>query len=192
MIDGFLGALHALLIPLEGGVPEFPDETPWWAVWWYWIVSPLIVAIPTTVLLLVTRANNKRELAAASEKLDTVQEQVANTHTTNLRVDIDEAKASSAAAEAHAADAKNEAGLAKESSHRTERLVRDLITTMRALEHAVDRRDQLHADAMGELDTDVRAVRQGLTEHLAEVPRIIEDALTRHVGDCPARQAHTD
>lgn len=168
-------------------MPAAPDGISW-IVWLLAIIAtPLLGAGASIAVALITRRDTKRELGEIGPAVQATVEQVKNTHQTNLRVDVDEAKQSAAAAERHAANANTNAQLASESTTRTERLVKDLVITMRAMEHAIDRRDRLHADAMTEIDEDVRAVRGDLAEHLDQVPQIIEDALSRHAADCSAR-----
>lgn len=168
-------------------MPDAPDGVSW-IVWLIAIIAtPLLGAAASIGVALITRRDTKRELGEIGPAVQATVEQVKNTHETNLRVDVDQAKASAAAAEQHAANANVNAQLARESSTRTERLVKDLVITMRAMEHAIDRRDRLHADAMTGIDEDVRAVRADLAEHLDQVPQIIEDAFNRHAADCPAR-----
>ena len=149
-------------------MPIPPEGTPWWAWLLYGVV---VIGLPAIAVALIQQRH----------KVDEIQEQVKNNHESNLRVDVDEAKAS-------AANAHTEASLAKESAHRVERLARDLIITMRAVEHAIDRRDKLHAEAMTELREDVDKTTVGLHEHLDDVPRILDEAFARHAGDCPIRQ----
>lgn len=179
--------LHAiLLLPLE--VPEFPDETPWWAVWWYWLLSSIIVGAPTLVAVLLTRRHNKKELKETKDSLEVVKEQVANTHETNLREDLDKVAETGQRSEKYAADANANARLAMESSSRTERLVDDMLKTLSAIEHSMDRRDRLHAEAMTELEDDLGKVREDLREHLEDVPRLVDSVLERHQLDCPLFQ----
>lgn len=168
-------------------MPDAPDGVSW-IVWLIAIIAtPLLGAAASIGVALITRRDTKRELGEIGPAVQATVEQVKNTHETNLRVDVDQAKGSAAAAEQHAANANVNAQLANESSTRTERLVKDLVITMRAMEHAIDRRDRLHADAMTGIDEDVRAVRGDLAEHLNQVPQIIEDAFNRHAADCPGR-----
>lgn len=100
---------------------------------------------------------------AAAADLREIKEQVTNSHATNLRNDMDETKRI-------AADAHQEAILAKESAHRTERLVKDLKVSMAALENSMDRRVGIQTKAVEE-------VRGDLTDHVEDVPEVIEDAL---------------
>ena len=156
-----------------------PDGVPWlvWAV--VVIVLAAIGSLPATITALVTRRDTKADLADARESLADIQpkitaaaEQVKNTHETNLREDVDKVSAS-------AADAHTEAALAKESSHRTERLVQDMLRTLRAIEHDIDRRDKLHAEAMTEIRDDQEKTAASLIQHIDEVPQIVTEALAK-------------
>ena len=133
-----------------------PEGTPWWA----WLIGVVLVAMCGVIGLLIT---NHRNLA-------TVKDQVKNSHTSNLREDMDETRRI-------AADAAADAKLGAESSHRTERLVADLILSIRAMEHSADRRDRITTGTLNQ-------VRDDFDAHLAEVPQIIEQAFANH---CPHR-----
>lgn len=130
-----------------------PEGTPWWAWLTYGV---LVLGLPSILVALIQQRHRVEE----------IKEQVKNTHTSNLREDVDVAK--------------QQATLAAESSHRTERLAEDLIRSIRAIEHSMDRRDRLQTAANEE-------VRKDLDDHLSEVPRILEDAFARHSSDCPLR-----
>lgn len=103
--------------------------------------------VPAMAAIAVAQIQQRR-------RVDTVVEQVKNTHDTNLRVDLDEAKA--------------QATLAKESAHRVERLVEDLLKTIRWVEASMDRREGLHAKFEHESASDRAAIRQDLAEIRAE------------------------
>lgn len=143
-------------------MPTPPEGTPWWA----WLLGLLIIfggpAVASWLAGRKTRADVRE-----------IKEQVKNTHESNLRVDMDATREVAGAA-------LEQAKLGAESSHRTERLAEDLIRSIRAMEHSMDRRDKLQTDALNE-------VRGDLGDHLADVPRILEDAFARHVDDCPLR-----
>ena len=144
-----------------------PEGTPWWA----WLIGVLLaVGAPG----LITWVSQQRTRADVSE----IKEQVKNTHPTNLRNDIDEAKSL-------ASEAKDAATLAAESAHRTERHVEDLVRSIRAMEHSMDRRDKLQTAAAQE-------VRQDLDAHIAEIPALFEHVLSGHVGDCQLRTPRTE
>ena len=162
-------------------MPTPPDGIPWLA----WAVVVVVLALIAQVPLLVQQHRTKRDVAE-------VKDQVKNTHSTNLREDMDENRKI-------AADARTEASLAKEASHRTERLAEDLLKTLRAVEHSLDRRDKLHLEAMDELREDQQRTGADLVAHvdavpatveqaLAQVPPMIADAIAQHAAECPPRQ----
>lgn len=128
-----------------------PDNTPWWA----WLLAVVLVAVVAQIPVLVQLVRTRKAVSA-------VQDQVQNSHETNLRVDIDAVKATAAAAESHAAGANTEATLAKESSHRTERLAEDLVKSLRAIEHSMDRREKLAAEFQEESREDRAGIRRDL------------------------------
>ena len=141
---------------------------------WVWFCGLVVTSLIGPAV--VAWINNKKIRAEAeSTRVDVaeIKEQVKNTHESNLRADMDETRGV-------ATESKEEATEAKESSHRTERLVKDLMTSLRAIEHSMDRRDKLQTKALGEVSED-------LTAHLKEVPSILEDAFKRHAADCPIR-----
>ena len=146
-------------------MPTPPEGMPWWA--WAIVVIALAFIAQTPTLIQSRRA--MRDVAE-------VKEQVKNTHETNLRVDLDRV---STTADDGAAQAK----LAAESAHRTERHVEDLVKSIRAMEHSMDRRDKLHNAALSEVRTD-------LDTHLDAIPALTAEALAQHVSDCPLRQQH--
>ena len=79
-------------------------------------------------------------LAVQHRKVGAIKEQVQNSHASNLREDMDETRRI-------ATDAATDAKLGAESSHRTERLVEDLVRSTRAMEHSADRRDAIATKA---------------------------------------------
>lgn len=117
-----------------------PEGTPWWV----WLIA---VMVPAMAAIAVAQIQQRR-------RVDTVVEQVKNTHDTNLRADLDEAKA--------------QATLAKESAHRVERLVEDLLKTIRWVEASMDRREGLHAQFEHESAADRQRIRRDLAEMRAE------------------------
>ena len=138
-----------------------PDGIPWLAWATVVVLLALIGGVPAWITARSTRG-----------AIDEVREQVANTHNTNLREDIDESKSAAAGAMAQAT-------LAAESAHRVERHVQDLVLSIRAMEHSADRRDAIATKALTE-------VREDLDAHLEEIPAILDRAFADH---CP--QTHT-
>ena len=116
------------------------EGTPWWA----WLIA---VMVPAMAAIAVAQIQQRR-------RVDTVVEQVKNTHDTNLRTDLNEAK--------------QQARLARESSHRLERFVEDLLKTIRSMEASMDRREGLHAQFEHESAKDRADIRQDLAEIRAE------------------------
>lgn len=138
---------------------------------WVWFAGLLVTSVLGPAV--VAWINNKKIRAEAeSTRVDVaeIKEQVKNTHESNLREDMDLTRGI-------ATESKEEAIEAKESSHRTERLVKDLMTSIRAMEHSMDRRQQQATKDLGE-------VREDLGAHLKEVPDILEAAFKRHSTDC--------
>lgn len=166
------------MFPLE--IPIFPADTPWWALVGGWVLIGLVTAAVPVAVILVTRGNTKREVTEVHEKLSKMDEQVSNNHETNMREDIDEAKDAAARAERHALNADTNSKLANETAGRVERLFEDLIKSMRAVEHSLDRRDKLHLAAITEL-------REDFDAHLDDIPRILDDAFVAHANDCLVR-----
>ena len=138
-------------------IPAPPEGIPWLA----WAIVVVALALIGGVPAWITAHN-------AKGAINEVREQVANTHTTNLREDIDESKKASAGA-------LEQATLAAESAHRLERHVEDLVKSIRAMEHSADRRDQIATKALTE-------VREDLDAHLEEIPQILDKAFADH---CP-------
>jgi len=134
-----------------------PEGTPWWA----WLIGVVLFALIGVIGLLITNHRNLRD----------VKHEVKNSHASNLREDMDKTQK---IAENAATDAK----LAAESSHRTERLVEDLVKSMRAMEHSADRRDLIATKAL-------TGVRDDLDAHLTEVPVIIDRAFAEHYPKHP-------
>lgn len=161
-------------------VPIDPDA-PWWAN--AVVVLVVLAGVPTFATWLTGRGT-RRKVAATQAGVTQVLDQVKNTHTENLRVDLDAAKA-------QAADAAASSRLAMEAAHRTERYVSDLAESIRAAEQSQDRRHTQNVAALGEVRGDVADVSKRLDEHLAEVPALVEEAVTRaeaaHIAACPLR-----
>ena len=137
--------------------PAPPADLPWLA----WAIVIIALALIAQVPMMVQALRTRREVQA-------IGEQVHNAHESNMREDMDKTHA---VAEAAATDAK----LAAEAAHRTERLVEDLVKSIRAGEHSADRRDQIATKALAE-------VRDDLDAHLNEIPQILDRAFADH---CP-------
>lgn len=130
--------------------------------WWAWLLG-LLVAVALPAIAVALIQQGKRVSA--------IKEQVQNTHETNLRDDVD--------------------ALSK--------LVRDGLQAVR------DDVGGLHSETR-DLRKDVTGIRddarhdrrelsrqrQALDQHLADVPKIIDDAFAGHIGDCPIRRLATE
>lgn len=146
-------------------MPTPPDGIPWLA----WAIVVVVLALVAQIPVLVQQHRTKRDVQE-------VKDQVKNTHTTNLRVDLDSVAST-------AADAAADAKLAAESAHRVERHVEDLAKSLRAAEHSADRRYEMHVAAIEE-------VRSDLDKHLDAIPELTAAAVDGHVEACPLRRAH--
>ena len=139
-----------------------PEGTPWWA----WLIAVVCAAIPTLLGAVWAKARRTDQGVAR------IEEQVANTHTTNLRVDIDDLGDK-------LADVSTATTLTSDAVRRIERYMGDLDTSIRAIEHSIDRRDKIHAKAIDDLQSDLRS-------HLDDVPRIIDTTLAHYpLAHCP-------
>lgn len=139
--------------------------------WWGWaLVVVLLAAIPVIPTTIAT----VRSLGRARRDIREVKDEVKNSHPTNLRADLDELATTVQRVEGVAA-------LALEGAHRNERLSGDILRSLRAVEHSLDRRDKLHLDAIVEL--------QGtLDSHLTEASRrweVYAAALSAEAGAEP-------
>lgn len=153
-------------------MPTPPDGIPWLA--WALVVVAIaaIGSLPGLAAALVARRD-----------MGTIKEQVKNTHTRNLREDVDAAVTSANTA----ADA---ATLASESAHRTERYVEDLSRSIRAIEHSLDRTTKRQEAAIDDLREDLGRHIDEVPEMLSQqVPPMITEAIGEHLQDCPLRKA---
>lgn len=152
---------------------------------WIWLLAivgpPTITGIVAIIVALITRRDTKAELAVARKHLaetktgvDETLEQVRNTHTSNLREDLDEkfeavgVRLDNVASSI--ADVRTDVG----GLHSETRDLRKDVTGIR--DDA--RRDRRKLSAQ----------EKALDDHLAEIPDILERAFAEHSGDCPARQ----
>ena len=122
---------------------QIDPDAPWW-----------INAILTVLILAVIPALTWLGNRSTRQDVKEIKAQTNNSHETNLREDVDLAK--------------DDARAAKESSHRTERHVVDLVKSVRAVEHSLDLRTDLHTKAIDELADDT-------------VPNVVAQALAAHV-----------
>ena len=148
-----------------------PEGTPWWV----WLLAIVAVQAAGLVATLITRRDTKSELkdAKAAAALAThmsaqTLDQVQNTHTVNLRADLDE-KFDGLRAEF--AGIRTDLGAVREDIgglHSETRSLRDDMGGLRA----DSRRDR----------TQVAATRASLDEHLDQIPDILGRAFAEH---CP-------
>ena len=123
-------------------------------------IGAVLVSVVSLIATLVNRQDNKD----TRQDVKDVKEQVKNTHDTNLRQDLDKVK--------------EETALTSASVHRTERYVEDLDTTIRSLEHSLERHTGLWAKAMAEVRSDVRTFRERMDKHVEEeVPTTVRRSL---------------
>lgn len=158
-----------------------PAGTPWWA----WLVAVLAVAVITgaaSVLAAVVAA--RRAIKPTTVSVEAIREQVQNTHSTNLREDLDGMRQ---ALEEVKAEAAAGARSSSEAARRAERFAEDLAISLRALEHSLDRRDKRHGRELDEVRAELVEVRDGLADHINEVPGKVEALLAQHGIECPAR-----
>lgn len=162
-------------------MPTAPDGVSW-IVWLIAIIAtPLLGATASIIVALITRRDTKAELADAKTAMvetkagvDETLEQVRNTHTSNLREDLDE-KFEAVGVRldnvvSSIADVRTDVG----GLHSETRDLRKDVTGIR--DDA--RRDRRKLSAQ----------EQALDDHLADVPRILDEAFAKHVSDCPVRQ----
>lgn len=140
-------------------MPTAPEGTPWWA----WLIAiALMVGVPAVVTWL-TQRRTRADVTA-------IKEQVANTHTTNLREDLDQL--STALTE----------GLTK--------LGADHLAAVESIREDIgglhsETRD-LRRDVAG-IRTDARQDRRAVAALREEQAEVIKRAVEQHVSDCPLR-----
>lgn len=146
---------------------DAPDSTPW-IVWLIAMIAvPMITGVVSIVITLITRRDTKADLAEAREHLtatktsvDQTLDQVQNTHSSNLRADLDEK---------FAQVREDIGGLHSE----TQDLRRD-VTGIRT----DARRDRRKLSDQEEV----------LEAHIAEVPTILKCAFAEHSTVCVLRR----
>ena len=122
---------------------QIDPDAPWW-------INVILTVLILAVIPALTWLGNRSTRRDVKE----IKAQTNNSHETNLREDVDLAK--------------DDARAAKESSHRTERHVVDLVKSVRAVEHSLDLRTDLHTKAIDELTDDT-------------MPNVVAHALAAHV-----------
>ena len=145
-------------------MPPIDPDAPWWV---NTILLLVAVAASATVPVVVSHMSAKRRQEETQATLAEVREQVANTHTTNLRADID---------------------LLGEAIHRMERYLEDTGKTIRSVEHSLDRRTRIQEGALeAAIEDRKRAVKLVQDQIPATVRKEIRRSLAGHVTDCPLR-----
>lgn len=154
--------------------------------------DPVLVSLITgtlgllgPVILLILQQRLRREVRAVDAKAgraaasaEAAATELVTNHGTSTRDAIDRI-------EALAKDAASSAVTAQEASHRTERHVTDLATSLRSLEHSLDRRTAQSERALDEAVEDRKAAITALEKR---IPDVVRDALAAHVETCPLRR----
>ena len=133
-------------------MPPIDPDAPWWV---NTILLLVAVALSAAVPVIVSHLSAKRRQEETQAAVAEVREQVTNTHTTNLRADID---------------------LLGESVHRIERHLEDNGRTIRALEHSIDRRYTIQSEALaGAVEDRERAI----AELAGSIPGIVRGEMEK-------------
>lgn len=149
-------------------MPPIDPDAPWWINALLILAALLIMsALPAWLTYRATRD----KLAAVARDTADVKEQVQNTHSTNLRHDLDALRF----------DVQTQG----EAVHRVERHLEDMAESTRAIEHSLDRRYRIQAKDLEHAIEDRNRAIAALTD---EIPGQIRDALREHVADCPLRK----
>ena len=121
---------------------------------WHPAASYFIVLAGMAVTVWLATRGTRKKVEETRGDVAAIKEQTNNSHSTNLREDVDRFGATSQRA--------------MESAHRTERLAEDLVKSLRAVEHSLDRRTDLQSKAIDELadDTMPNVVAQALAAHV--------------------------
>ena len=153
-------------------MPPIDPDAPWWVNALLIVAALLIVsALPAWLTYRATRD----KLATVAQDTADVKEQVKNTHSTNLRHDLDALRS----------DVQTQG----EAVHRVERYLEDMAERTRAIEHSLDRRYRIQAKDLEHAIEDRQRAIQTLTD---EIPGQIRDALKEHVAACPLRNPKED
>lgn len=117
-------------------MPSIIPDAPWWA-------NAAVLLIAVIVPPIVSHYATRAKLSTTAADVKEVKEQVKNSHSSNLRNDLDKL-----------------AGAA----HRTENYMADLSESIRALERSLERRyrltDKRIEDALEDHTRDIREVRE--------------------------------
>ena len=148
-------------------MPPIVPTAPWWANLALLLVAVLVSSGAT---VLIAHMSTRRRLEDIKVQQAAITEQVVNSHAgqPNLREDVDQLKA----------DARGNAMILA----RLERYLDDLDTSVRALGHSLDRRDELQTEAL----------ESAVADRKREIAKALDTALTQHVADCPARNTYKE
>ena len=148
-------------------MPPIIPGAPWWANLALLLVAVLVSSGAT---VLIAHMSTRRRLEDIKVQQAAITEQVVNSHAgqPNLREDVDQLKA----------DARGNALILA----RLERYLDDLDTSVRALGHSLDRRDELQTEALA----------SAVADRKREIAKALDTALTQHVADCPARNTYKE
>ena len=117
-------------------MPSIIPDAPWWA---NAVVLLIAVIVPPVVSHYATRA----KLSTTAQDVKEVKEQVKNSHSSNLRADLDTLSG---------------------AAHRTEKYLADLAESLKALERSLERRyrltDKRIEEALEDHARDIHEVRE--------------------------------
>lgn len=117
-------------------MPSIIPDAPWWA---NAVVLLIAVIVPPVVSHYATRA----KLSTTAQDVKEVKEQVKNSHSSNLRADLDTLSG---------------------AAHRTEKYLADLAESLKALERSLERRyrltDKRIEEALEDHSRDIAEVRE--------------------------------
>ena len=117
-------------------MPSIIPDAPWWA-------NAAILLIAVIVPPIVSHYATRAKLSTTAQDVKEVKEQVKNSHSSNLRADLDTLSG---------------------AAHRTEKYLADLAESVKALERSLERRyrltDKRIEEALEDHARDIREVRE--------------------------------
>lgn len=128
-----------------------------------WIVNLVLLVLAVSAPVLITHISTRRRLDKTQADVSEVRNQVQNTHTSNLRDDLDALRTGQ-----------------ERGYRRLEGFVTDVGKDVSALRRSVDRQDRLQAKALEEAIEDRK-------RDIESVRREISTTIRQHVAGCPAR-----
>ena len=148
-------------------MPPVIPGAPWWA---NLVLLLVAVVVSSGATVWIAHMSTRRRLEDIKVQQAAITEQVVNSHAgqPNLREDVDQLKS----------DARGNALILA----RLERYLDDLDSSVRALGHSLDRRDELQTEALA----------SAVADRKREIAKALDTALTRHVADCPARNTYKE